>query len=250
MAEEVRLISDALTDKKTEEVSGVPFTTGRLGGRPVVLARSGVGKTNAALTTTLLVSHFRPREVIFSGLAGGLHADMHPGDIVLAARIGYHDFGDITDKGFQADAPSDPLTGGKLPALYKADARLLALAEAVGKEAPLAKMKTSQGERQPTVRSGTVVTGDVFIASGAKQAELHKRLEADAVEMEGAAVAQVCYRLKVPCLVIRSISDSADAAAQQDFYTFMRAACANSAALVIDLTKRLGAEPPPSRPVP
>jgi adenosylhomocysteine nucleosidase len=243
MAEEVQLIGNGLTERASEEVCGIKFITGRLGGRHVVLAQSGAGKVNAAMTATLLVSHFRPSEVLFSGIAGGLSADLHPGDIVIAARIGHHDCGDITEKGFVPDTVSDPTTGAKLPPFYRADARLLALAQAVAKGMQFDRIRTSEGERRPAVRTGVVVTGDVFIASDAKKAELRKVFAADAVEMEGAAVAQVCARLKVPCLVIRSISDSADAQAHGDFQKFLRAACANSAALVVQLAKGLAAEP-------
>ncbi|MHC4495383.1 MAG: 5'-methylthioadenosine/S-adenosylhomocysteine nucleosidase, partial [Planctomycetota bacterium] len=101
-----------------------------------------------------------------------------------------------------------------------------------------------KGRRDPKIIKGVVVTGDAFIASADKCAELRKRLEADAVEMEGAAVAQICYQRQIPCLVIRSISDNADEGAVMDKQMFYIMAARNSASLVAEMVGLLGEEHP------
>jgi adenosylhomocysteine nucleosidase len=120
-----------------------------------------------------------------------------------------------------------------------ASERLLALANGASKDAVLDAVPTTQGKRQPRVIRGVIVTGDVFVASPAKTAELRQVFKADAVEMEGAAVAQVCWRQKVPCLIVRCISDKADAAANADYDRFARAAASNSAKLTLSMLKLL-----------
>ena len=91
MPVEIQMLESELKDKKTEKILGVEFHTGVLNGRNVVLAVGGMGKVNAAMTATLIIDHFRPSEVIFSGVAGGLNPDLAPGDIVLGEKIAHHD---------------------------------------------------------------------------------------------------------------------------------------------------------------
>jgi len=127
---------------------------------------------------------------------------------------------------------------------------LLSVAEAAAKEVALDKIPTTQGERLPRVRRGVIVAGDVFVVSQTKNAELRKNFGADAVEMEGAAVAQVCWQQNVSCLVIRCISDKADVMANKDFQEFVHAAAGNSAKLTLAIIERLAkssAEPASAR---
>ena len=228
-----------LADKQVQEIRGQKFLTGALNGRRVVIAQTGIGKVNAAVTATLLIDRFQPQEVIFSGVAGGLSPNIQPGDIVIAAKTAQHDFGQVTDSGMQPGLVTEANSPASGTCFYPADASLLKLAEAAAKTVSLKVIATSKGPRQPAIHVGVVVTGDVFVASSKKKQDLYRTFQADAVEMEGAAVAQVCGKFHVPCLVIRSISDNADAAAGLDFPKFFRAAAVNSAALVTDLVGRL-----------
>ncbi len=102
----------------------------------------------------------------------------------------------------------------------------------------------STTERAPKIVKGVVVTGDAFIASTDKCVELRKKLGADAVEMEGAAVAQICYQRRIGYLVIRSISDKADEGAVLDKQMFYIMAAKNSAGLVAEIVRLLGTELP------
>jgi len=137
-------------------------------------------------------------------------------------------------------AARNPLTGRRNPLFIEADARLLKIAEEARGLTKFDDLVTSRGKRTPKVVRGVVVTGDVFVMSGAAKADLRKRLNADAVEMEGAAVAQVCYQLDVPCLVIRSLSDLADASAEADCERFYKMAAGNSAQFVMHMVELLG----------
>jgi adenosylhomocysteine nucleosidase len=103
-------------------------------------------------------------------------------------------------------------------------------------------VKTAKGERIPRVVTGVIVTGDAFVASPAKKNALRKEFKADATEMEGAAVAQICWQRRVPCLILRSLSDSAGAKAPEDERLFEKSASQNAARLVTGIIGRLEAQ--------
>ena len=238
------ILEQGLTDARPQTILGIRFVTGMLKGRSVVVASSGVGKVNAAMCATLLIDHFMPGEVIFSGIAGSINPELHPGDIVIGEKTAHHDMGTLNPEGMHYRGMRSPVDWRPNPVYFDADPRLLLAAEAARKRVSLEKIETSEGERTPAIIKGIIVTGDVFVASPAKKEELRKALNADAVEMEGAAVAQVCRELGVPCLVIRSISDTADARARQDASLFFPIAAANSALLVRNIVEQLSLSQP------
>jgi adenosylhomocysteine nucleosidase len=240
--EEVEVLEGRLTDRKEQNIEGIRCMTGEINEKQVVVARTGVGKVNAAMTTTLLIEHFRPSEVIFTGVAGGINPDLLLGDIVIAAKTAQHDLGRLTSSGLKNRGAKNPIDGQRNPIFFPVDARLLKAAEVVSRRTTFQPFQVPQGERFPRITKGIVVTGDVFVASEAKRRTLREHLQADAVEMEGAAVAQICWQQRVPCLVIRSISDSANADARQDFKKYYKIAAQNSAALVVNIVKQLHVE--------
>jgi adenosylhomocysteine nucleosidase len=242
MTVEVELLEQQLTGRKERTVQGVRFVTGGLKGRTVVLAHSGMGEVNAAMAATLVVDHFQPTHVLFTGIAGGVNPDLGPGDIVIGARTTYYDYGELTPKAFRPLPTINPLTGKPNPLAFPADAGLLAGAEKAAPDLKLARVKTGQGDRAPRVVTGVIVTGGLFVASPTKRAELRKDFKADATEMEGAAVAQVCWQQHVPCLVIRSLSDDAGDKAAEDVRLFEKTAAQNSALLVAGISARLAAK--------
>jgi adenosylhomocysteine nucleosidase len=194
------------------------------------------------MAATLLVEHFRPAHVLFTGIAGGLNPDLGPGDIVIGGRTAYYDYGELTPKGFRPLPTVNALTGKPNPLSFPADADLLARAEKAAADLKLARVKTDKGDRAPRVVTGVIVTGNLFVASPTKSAELRKDFQADATEMEGAAVAQICWQQRVPCLVLRSLSDDAGANAREDVRLFEKTAAQNSALLVSGIVARLGSE--------
>ncbi|MBD2756850.1 5'-methylthioadenosine/adenosylhomocysteine nucleosidase [Spirosoma validum] len=239
---EVALVKESLTKSKTVVVDGITFTTGRIGKQRVVVAETGIGKVNAAMTTALMLDHFRPKRVLFTGIAGGTNPDLQPGDIVIAGQTAHHDYGSITDKNTPTRQTRNAITREFNPVYFPADSVLMRLAENVVKTVSLEGIPLASGgvsDRPVKVMTGTVVTGDVFVASPEKVKNLRADFKADATEMEGAAVAQVCYQIQVPHLIIRSLSDRADAEAHIAYDKFYPTAARNSAKLVIALVKAL-----------
>ncbi len=235
--DEVAQLEKQLENAKTETILGITFRTGRLRGQEVVVARTGIGKVNAAMTTTLLVEHFRPRRIVFTGVAGSLNPELGPGDLLLATHTVQHDRGTVDGERLVLRGFTGPVTGERDPVEFPAGESLLETARKAAESVELERVEGA--EHEPRVREGVVATGDVFVMSVAGKKSVRERTKADAVEMEGAAVAQVCRQLDVPLLVVRSISDNADENASRDFQKFAPVAARNSIRLVLAILDEL-----------
>jgi len=242
--QEITLLDDELTERREQKIEGISFVSGKLSGIKVVVAFTGIGKVNAAMTTTLLIEHFKPNTIIFTGIAGAVNPELQPGDIVIAEKTAHHDMGTIWPEGLFHKGVKNRLDGLENPVFFNTDEQLLKLAKRAAEQVELSSIQLIAGEKTPKVVKGVVVTGDAFIASADKCAELRKKLGADAVEMEGAAVAQLCYQRQIGYLVIRSISDKADEGAVLDKQTFYIIAAKNSARLVAEMVGLIRAELP------
>lgn len=233
--QEIAILLDSMKGKKEVERSGLTFYTGKLKGQKVVVIKSGVGKVNAAYSTAILLDRFQPSQLIFTGVAGGLHPEALPGDIVIGTELVQFDFGQIDSTGFKV-SPFRKLTGGRHDELYiAADAELLKQAELAAGEVDF----LSISERKPRVFSGRIATGDVFVSHQETAENLYQNHQALATEMEGAAVAHLCQSVGVPFLVIRSCSDNANQNARVNFNQFVEPAAINSAGLVLKLLEFL-----------
>ncbi len=208
MHEELAALLPAIEGATTGHVGGREFWLGTLAGQPVVAVLSGIGKVAAAITATLLIDHYQVERMLFIGVAGGLGDGVKVGDVVVASALLQHDM----DASPLFPRHEVPLTG---LSRFPVDAGFSA-AVARGAEAALAS-------RGATVHRGLIVSGDRFVSTAAESAALRSALpDALAVEMEGAAVAQVCHAFGTPLAVVRSISDRADDTAHVDFGSFLR----------------------------
>ena len=217
MHEELRALLPLLHGARVERRAGRDFHFGRIDGREVLLVLSGIGKVAAATTAAVLLDAFDARSVLFTGVAGGLHKDVRVGDVAVARTLLQHDM----DASPLFPRYEVPLTGR---ALFPADAAMadaLAAACALVLRAPHAAL-ARWGIQRPRLHSGLVVSGDRFVATAAESAALRAALpDALAVEMEGAAVAQVCADFARPFAVLRTVSDRADDSAHVDFTRFV-----------------------------
>jgi len=239
---EVTLLEDRLSERREHQIEGIRFVTGKLHDMDVVVAWTGIGKVNAAMTTTLLIEHFKPKYIIFTGIAGAVNPELKPGDIVIAERTAHHDMGTVWPEGLFVKGVKNRLDGIENPVFFPTDEKLVTLAQQAAERIDMQRVETVAGQRKPKIITGVIVTGDSFIASTEKCAELRKKLEADAVEMEGAAVAQICYQRQINHLIIRCISDSADEGAVFDKQMFYILAAKNSSDLVAEMIDLLGSE--------
>ncbi len=234
-AEEVNILKAQVQQKKVSTIQGIQFIQGILNGRSVVIAQTGIGKVNAAITTTLMLDHFNPHELIFTGIAGGLNPDLSPGDIVIGTLTAHHDYGTITPDSMLIRPTRNPSSMIENPVYFKSDSMLISLADQAAANVALQSIPRYNSSLKPKVIKGTIVTGDVFVSSVTATQMLRKRTNADATEMEGASVAQACWQQQVPFIVIRSLSDNAGDNAYDDVKKFYEVAARNSASLVVAL---------------
>jgi adenosylhomocysteine nucleosidase len=217
MREELSALLACLEGTRVVHAGGRAFHQGRLAGREVVLVLSGIGKVAASTTAALLIDRFQARSLVFTGVAGGLGPGVKVGDVVVAEALLQHDM----DASPLFPRWEVPLTGR---ARFAADAGLRAsLARAC--EQVLAQPHVglaALGLHAPRHHLGLVVSGDRFVSSAAESAGLRAALpDALAVEMEGAAMAQVCADFGCPLGVLRTVSDRADDSAHVDFGRFV-----------------------------
>ena len=212
MHEEIAALRPCLEGLRTERRAGRDFHLGRLDGHDVILVRCGIGKVAAATTTAVLLDVFDAAALLFTGVAGGLAKSVRVGDIVVATTLLQHDMN--AEPLFPRWEV--PLTGR---ARFDADAAWSARLA----QASRALASTNTHAVDAAIHQGLVVSGDRFVATHAESDELRALLpDALAVEMEGAAVAQVCHAFARPFGVVRTISDRADDAAHGDFQRFVR----------------------------
>jgi adenosylhomocysteine nucleosidase len=219
MPEELAAVIDVVHADEVIELGGRRYYRGHYAGEPVVCVVSRIGKVAAAATTAILLERFAPRAIVMTGLAGGVDPRLSIGDIVVADRLIHHDL----DARPLFPRHEIPLLGvSHLTADPQLSDRLAAAAAAFHPPASV----TALGITAPRLWRGLIASGDQFFASVAAVAALRDLLpDTLAVEMEGAAVAQVCHEHAIPFAVARVISDTADHAAAIDFGRFLRDAC-------------------------
>jgi adenosylhomocysteine nucleosidase len=222
MREEIGGLRSHVDAARSERHAGRDFHLGHLHGVPCVLVLSGVGKVAAAATTAMLLDRFGARAVVFTGTAGGLGPTVGVGDVVVATSLLQHDL----DASPLFPRWEVPLTGRSRFEPHAGLSDLLAAASADALAdldawcPPVLRHDLALGA--PRLHRGLVVSGDRFVATRAEGEALRAALpDALAVEMEGAALAQVCHDYGVPFAVLRSVSDRADDAATTDFLQFV-----------------------------
>jgi adenosylhomocysteine nucleosidase len=217
MHEELSAVLALLPDEQKQVAGGREFWVGHLHGQEVVAVLSRIGKVAAATTATALIERFHVDRIVFTGVAGGLAPGVNRGDVVIA------------DAFLQHDLDASPIFPRYEVPLYETDRFTT---DATLTEQLATAVRTALHGTQ--VHRGLVVSGDRFVSSAAEsQALMHALPDALAVEMEGAAFAQVCHDYRVPFGAVRTVSDRADDAAHGDFLTFIdEVASRHSAAIV------------------
>ena len=236
MDQEISTIESRLADPTEHNVLGQRFGTGRLRGVDVVTAITGYGKVGAAATAMAALLRFDAQSIIFAGVAGSIHPSIEIGDIVIADRLVQHDYD--TSPIFEpyiipslgvAEIPTNvALTTALVTAAerYLRDRSGIEITEVPDQLFAVAEMR---------LHRGLVASGDRFVSSLAEARSLLGQLpDTLAVEMEGAAVAQVCAERNVPFAVFRLISDRADHDAEVDFISFVSSVAAPLAAGIIE----------------
>lgn len=224
MDEEVAILKENFLDAKEETSANCEFTLGKIHGHEVIVLKSGIGKVNAALATAIAMERYRPEVLMNTGSAGGLNQELSVGDLVISSEVRHHDV-DATAFGYEyGQVP-------QMPPAFIADENLADLALQCALDIPDVKAV-----------KGLIATGDSFMSDPRRVKRVSEIFQdVQAVEMEGAAIAQVAYQYDVPFVIIRSLSDIAGKDSAVSFDQFLNKAAKNSAALILSMLKKLPA---------
>lgn len=216
MNEEIDILISKMSVDNTIKIANMTFYEGYLNEKQVVLVECGIGKVNAAVCTQILITNFKVNYIINTGVAGAVNDDLNIGDIVISTDVVQHDF-DATGFGYKL---------GQIPRLdeyiFKADNNLVKIAKDVSDKINI----------DHKVVLGRIMSGDIFVASPEAKDRLLDEFNGFCVEMESAAIGQVCYLNSIPFVIFRAMSDKADGSAHVNFNEFVQKAAINSANIV------------------
>lgn len=222
MEEEVAEIKAIMSVEEELENHGYLFYKGTINKKTVVLLQGGIGKVNAAIATTLLFQNFPIELVINVGSAGGLNMSQNVGDVVISSSVVHHDV-DVT--AFQRELGEVP----GMPKYFKAD------------EVLLDTVKQILAEQNLTAHVGLIASGDQFIGRQDQVDYIRSHFQdAMCVEMEAAAIAQVCYVFNKKFIITRSLSDIFNKGENDiQFDEYLKKASKASAKMCYELITRL-----------
>lgn len=220
MPEEIEPIISELEDLNVTEYAANKYYEGRYKGEEVVVAYSKIGKVFATLTATILIEKFGCDRLLFSGVAGAISPELKVGDLIIAEGLCQHDL-DIVAFGH----PYGYVPEGEV--CVASDEKLREVAKKVAEAKGL------------ELKEGIIATGDQFVADEERKNWIGKTFNADALEMEGAAVAVVCSALDVPFFILRAISDAADMDASFSFDEFLESSAKISADFILSMVEEI-----------
>lgn len=214
MPDEIKTIHDDIQFQEKQTIAKRDFYLGQFDDIELVLVYSGVGKVAASLTASILLAHFHVDEIIFTGLAGAVDNGLERGDIILANGTYQHDYDarPLADKQFEI-----PFTGGQRLFTFetgsykKAKQGIEIFLQQLDHYVDLSELERLQVHK-PDFYQGIIASGDLFVQDVTQQKTLYPEdFSVSAVEMEGAAVAQICDDYQKPYTLVRIISDKANA---------------------------------------
>lgn len=191
MQEELIELKKYLHTNNEKKIYDLIFYEATLYNQNIILTESGIGKTNAARTTQILIDYYKPEAIFNIGVAGGIAKNLKVGDVIISTSLVQHDF-DIT--AFNHPKGYIPNIGNNIPI----DNNLLNTTKII--------LDTNN----ISYKEGVIASGDIFCTKESMATKINTQFNALCVEMEGASIAQTAYLSKTPCLVIRSISDCPD----------------------------------------
>ena len=225
MTVEVETLKGQMTDLQVITKAGMEFYEGKLQGLPVVVVVCGVGKVNAAMCVQVLCDCFGVTHIVNTGVAGSLDNRLDIGDLVISKDAMYHDF--------DCHPINDNYAVGQVPGLpvlaFPADELLVRLA-----------YEAAELVQPGHNHTGRIASGDQFISSSAQKEYIIRHTGAMCTEMEGASISHTAWRNGIPFVVIRAISDKADASAEMDYPTFeaiAAKACASVTCKFVEMLK-------------
>jgi 5'-methylthioadenosine/S-adenosylhomocysteine nucleosidase len=228
--QEITAFVSAMKGTEKKEVWGIPYWQGTIEGKPVVVAITGIGKVYTAMTATLLIKEFAPRVVLMSGTGARVNQELRTGDVIVASVMQVHDYGSLTRNDMVYRPLNGPVDGNEVENSFAPPAGLLAVADKAMGSYQGPEVTANGTTYRVKVRRGVVSSSDLFGVTQQRIDTLRTRFHTDVMEMESAALGQVCQTLGVPYLVVRAGSNVAQEAPNDD-YLRLGPIAANQAAL-------------------
>lgn len=226
MQEEFQEIKNIMKDWTEIRIQGISFIDGRIEGQDCVIVQSGIGKVNAARVTQIMIDNFPIKFIVNLGAAGALNPTLKIGDIVISKQLVQHDF-DITAfghaKGYITGVGDRVYCDEELIERFK-------------------KAMKNLASRNYQIKVGIIASGDIFCTEVEMKNKIYANFDAECVEMEGAAIAQVCYLDNIPFIVIRSISDTPNGNNAMTFDQFVELAAKRCARIMKEVLKDMTEE--------
>jgi len=230
MESEVKTIKEAMTIDYTEEIASMKFCVGKLYDKDVVVVQCGMGKVNAGLCAHTLINLYNVKYVINTGVAGSLDNRLNIGDYVVSEDAVQHDF-DVSPIGYQkGEIPYTGLYAFKADEGLREKARN-AISDCIG----------------AVFLEGRVCSGDQFISSSEQKEKITEEFGGLCCEMEGGAIAHVCYLNNTPFVIIRAVSDKADGSATEDFEEFSKRIAIQCSKMILYMIEHFDDEPDAAR---
>lgn len=221
MQEEMQEIKNIMQEIKEQKIYDLTFIKGKIIDKDIVLVEAGVGKVNAARVTQILIDKFDVQAIINVGSAGSANDELDIGDIVIGQKIVQHDF-DITAFGHPKGYISN------VGQYVESDAQLIKKMEQT-----INKLDSNEFK----IKIGTIASGDIFCTELQMKNKIRTKFNADAIEMEGASIAQVCKLDNIPFIIIRSISDKPNGNNEITFDKFLEKASKRCAIIIREFFK-------------
>ncbi len=215
MQEEINEFLKNINETKENKIYDLTFIETKFNNINLILVESGIGKVNAARSTQILIDTYKPNYIFNVGVAGGISENINVLDIVIGEKLIQHDF-DIT--AFNHKKGYIPNIGTSI----NSDKKLINIAKTI---------------KNPII--GTIASGDIFCTDPNMTKKINKKFSALCVEMEGAAIAQVCKLSNTPFLIIRSISDTPNNNNQITYEKFLKQSCQTIAYYMNEILKHM-----------
>ena len=237
MPSESRLIQNGLSNCSEDKLSIFKYKRGTLGRHDIISTVTGVGVTNAAMCTALFVEKLKPKAVVVSGTGSRINPRVNCGDVIISKRTIRHAAGNLTETGMKYRKVRSPILKMMTHYQYKPSKTLYNAALAIAKNYQSAAVKVDQVSYRPRIYTGVVCASDLFGVNQARIDDIRAKLNPDLMEMESAAIAQVCNHLQYPHIVFRSGSNRTQANPGLDYRKYGQLAAASAARWTIHFLK-------------
>lgn len=237
--QEIVLFREALGNPAAKRLWGIPYYTGRIADKNVVVAITGIGKTFTAMTTTLFITEFKPRLVLMSGTGARINQQLRTGDVIVATVTYEHDYGSLTRDDMVYRPMNSPDDGKEVENAFSPPSSLLQIADKAIADYQGPEVTANDSTYRVKARRGVVASSDLFGVTQQRITRLRTEFRTDIMEMESAPLGHVCETLGVPYLVVRAGSNVAQEAPNNDYLRLGPIAAREAAKFSLHLLKYL-----------